>query len=454
MQKNSIYPPFTNKAACDSTPPAALDFPQSGLHQNPLPPAATVARTSKSGRKIIPPAHLQDYACTTTSSTPYPISNFLSYHRLNPSFRNAILAITAIPEPRSYAEAKLHKIWNTTMDNEIDALEQNDTWIVVLLPDGQHTISNKWVYIKKYNPDGSLQRCKARLVAKGFTQQPGIDYFETYAPVAKFNTLKLLLALAAIKNWHLHHMDINNAFLHGDLQEDVYMKLPQGYTPKGVIPKNAVCKLKKSLYGLKQASRQWYAKLSTTLLKQGFKQSQNDHSLFIKHQSNNFLAILIYVDDIIVATNNTSALQDFISTLDAQYKLKDLGSLHFLLGLEIARCPKGISVTQRPFTLQLLKESGCLGSKSVSTPMEPNIKLSNNDGTHLQNLTQYRSLIGKLLYLTITRPDISFVINRLNQFLQTPREPHMTAATRILQYLKSTPGQGLFFYADCPTIHF
>ncbi|XP_030479282.1 uncharacterized mitochondrial protein AtMg00810-like [Cannabis sativa] len=161
-----------------------------------------------------------------------------------------------------------------------------------------------------------------------------------------------------------------------------------------------------------------------------------------------FLALLVYVDDIIVATINTSALTKFITTLDAQFKLKDLGPLHFFLGLEIARCPQGISVSQRPFTIQLLKDSGCLGSKPVSTPMEPNIKLSTESGDLLPNPTQYHSLIGKLLYLTITRPDISFAVNKLSQFLQSPRQPHLTAATRILHYLKNSPGQGLFFHAS------
>ncbi|KAM6585354.1 hypothetical protein CsatB_012356 [Cannabis sativa] len=226
------------------------------------------------------------------------------------------------------------------------------------------------------------------------------------------------------------------------------MKLPQGYQPKHPIPPNAVCKLQKSIYGLKQSSRQWYAKLSTTLLQHNFIQSPNDHSLFIRNQSGIFMALLIYVDDIVIATNNIPAMNTFITTLDTRFKLKDLGPLRFFLGLEIARCSKGISVSQRPFTLQLLQDSGCLGSKPVSTPMEPNTKLSNDSGDLLPNPTPYRSLIGKLLYLTITRPDLSFAVNKLSQYLQAPRLPHMQAATRILHYLKNSPGQGLFFHAS------
>ena len=350
-------------------------------------------------------------------------------------------------EPSSYKQASTLLEWKHAMHAELKALEDNNTWTIVSLPDGTNVIGNKWVYKIKYNPNGSVERYKARLVAKGYTQQQGIDYFDTYAPVAKFNTLKLLFCLAAINNWHLHHMDINNAFLHGDLNEDVYMKLPQGYTPKGVIPHNAVCKLQKSLYGLKQASRQWYAKLSNHLLHNGFQHSKSDHSLFLRHKSGVFLALLIYVDDIIVATTDLQELISFKSSLDNHFRLKDLGPLRFFLGLEVARNNKGISVSHRPFTLQLLKDSGYLGSKPVSTPMEPNLKLNNESGELLADPTSYRSLIGKLTYLTITRPDINYAVNRLSQYIQSPRQPHLDAAYRILQYLKASPGQGLFFHA-------
>ncbi|XP_062118932.1 uncharacterized mitochondrial protein AtMg00810-like [Humulus lupulus] len=242
-------------------------------------------------------------------------------------------------------------------------------------------------------------------------------------------------------------MDIDNAFLHGDIDEIIYMKLPQGYVHNGQLPPNPVCKLNKTLYGLKQTSRQWYSKLSTTLLQHGFTQSSFDHSLFIKNKSGVFIALLIYVDDILIPTNNESTLVSFKKNLDSKFKLKDLGPLRFFLGLEISRNKNGIFVFQRPFTLQILSDTSYLGSKASSTPMEPNLKLSNDIGELLPYATSYRSLIGKLLYLTITRPDICIAVNRLSQFLSEPRLPHLQATQKVLQYLKATPGQGLFFHS-------
>ncbi|XP_062100141.1 uncharacterized mitochondrial protein AtMg00810-like [Humulus lupulus] len=242
-------------------------------------------------------------------------------------------------------------------------------------------------------------------------------------------------------------MDIDNAFLHGDLDELIYMKLPQGYVHNGQLPPISVCKLNKSLYGLKQASRQWYSKLNTTLLQHGFTQSPSDHSLFIKSKSGVFLALLIYVDDILITNNNDSALVSFKKILESKFQLKDLGPLRFFLGLEIGRNKNGISVSQRPFTLQILSDTCYLGSKASSTPMEPNHKLSKDIGELLPDATSYRSLIGKLLYLTIKRLDICFAINRLSQFLSTPRLPHLHATQKVLQYLKATPGKGLFFHS-------
>uniref|UniRef100_A0A803PA32 Reverse transcriptase Ty1/copia-type domain-containing protein n=1 Tax=Cannabis sativa TaxID=3483 RepID=A0A803PA32_CANSA len=408
-------------------------------------PAAT---TTKKGRHITKPGHLKDYVCQY--STAHPLDKYLSYNRLHKNFRNAILQAYIELEPTSYSQAKQYSQWLKAMDNEFFALKKNNTWTIVSLPPGCHVIGNKWVYKIKYNSKGEVERHKARLVAKGYNQQHGIDYVETFAPVAKFNTLKLLFALTAINNWELHQMEINNAFLHGDLNEDVYMSIPKGYVRDGDLPPNAVCKLNKSLYGLKQSSRQWFSKLSSTLLAIGFQQSPNDHSLFIRTTGDKFLALLVYVDDIIIASNNHNDASAFKLFLHSKFHLKDLGSPQFFLGLEIARSKTGIAISQRPFILQLLSESGSLGTKAVSTPMDANTSLSKDNGPPVADATSYRSLIGKLLYITITRPDITFAVNRLSQFLQDPRQPHMKAAMRILQYLKGTLGQGLFFSSSIP----
>ncbi|KAL5551557.1 hypothetical protein UlMin_001733 [Ulmus minor] len=206
------------------------------------------------------------------------------------------------------------------------------------------------------------------------------------------------------------------------------MTIHPGYSPKRETTSNSVCRLHKSLYGLKQASRQWYVKFSNTLLDNNFKQSTTDHSLFIKKSGNTFLALLVYVDDIITASNFVKVVQDLKYTLERKFKLKDLGNLRFFLRLEVARTDKGILISQRQYALQLLADAGYLACKPVNTPMKANLKLSFKEGELIENPSSYRRIIGKLLYLTITRLDISFSVNRLSQFLANPRVPHLKVA--------------------------
>ena len=176
-------------------------------------------------------------------------------------------------EPRTYSEANKFPVWRDAMSVELSALESNNTWSICSLPPGKTPISCKWVYKIKYRSDGNIERHKARLVAKGYTQVEGIDYHDTFAPVVKLVTVRVLLSIATIQNWSLNQLDVNNAFLHGDLDEEVYMKLPPGFSSRNT---NHVCKLHKSLYGLKQASCQWFSKFSFTLIRRGFRQSVSD----------------------------------------------------------------------------------------------------------------------------------------------------------------------------------
>ena len=233
---------------------------------------------------------------------------------------------------------------------------------------------------------------------------------------------------------------MNNAFLNGDLHEEVYMQLPQGFHSKG---ENLVCKLNKSLYGLKQASRQWYSKFSTTILKYGFKQSKSDYSLFTKKFNQTFIALLVYVDDILIASNDVQAVEDLKTSLNQEFKLKDLGNLKYFLGLEVARSEKGISLCQRKYALGVLKDAGMIGCKPSKVPKEQNLKLSKYQGELLTDPGVYRRLVGRLLYLNITRPDITYSVHKLSQFMAKPRKPHLDAAYKVLQYIKGCPGQGI-----------
>lgn len=259
-----------------------------------------------------------------------------------------------------------------------------------------------------------------------------------------------MLGLAAKEGWELTQMDVSNAFLHSTLDEEIYMSLPQGYTPgnNAPLPPNAVCRLHKSIYGLKQASRQWNQLFTSVLLADGFIQSQSDTTLFLKFTSTSFIALLVYVDDIAIASNNQEDLAALKATLAKAFKIKDLGPLRFFLGLEISRTSKGISVCQRKYALDLLENAGLLACKPSSVPMDPYVTLTKDSGTPLENEKPYRELIGRLLYLTITRPDITYAVHKLSQFIQFPTDTHMQAALRVLKYVIGNPGLGLFYSVD------
>lgn len=293
--------------------------------------------------------------------------------------------------------------------------------------------------------DGSLDKLKARLVAKGYTQIEGEDYHSTFAPVVKMSTVRTVLAFATVKRWSIHQLDINNAFLHGDLLEEVYMEVPKGHSLYGTP--NAVCKLLKSLYGLKQASRQWFAKLVTVLFGLGFVQAVADYSLFTYTKGSSFIIALVYVDDILLTGNDTAMIEHIKSVLHSSFTIKDLGLAKYYLGLEIHRTEDGLFLHQHKFVYDMLVEAGLENSKPLSLPLDSTVKLSPDEGLLLEDLSIYRKFVGKLLYLTVSRPDISFVVHHLSQFLQSPREPHLHAVQRVLRYLKATPFQGLYYDA-------
>jgi hypothetical protein len=259
-----------------------------------------------------------------SSNCSFSLSNYLSYDRFSPQLQAFSSNLSIMVEPTSYSTTVKDLGWCKAMDAELQALEENQTWILTDLPPGKDAVTYKYVYKIKRNSDGSVERLKARLVAKGYTQQEGIDYHETFSPVAKMVTVRCLLSVAAVRGWHLHQFDVNNAFLHGDLEEEIYMRKPPGYN-KGTA--GQVCKLLKSLYGLKQASRQWYAKLTSCLIDFGFTQSKADYSLFTMSTSTSFTALLVYVDDIILASSSMTNIVAVKDCLHDKFKIKDLGLL-------------------------------------------------------------------------------------------------------------------------------
>jgi hypothetical protein len=222
----------------------------------------------------------------------------------------------------------------------------------------------------------------------------------------------------------------------------VYITVPQGVnSPKP----HQVCKLLKSLYGLKQASRKWYEKLTSVLLQEGYKQAYSDHSLFTLNTGTSFTALLIYVDDIILAGNSISEFDRIKHIMDKAFRIKDLGQLKYFLGIEVAHSQQGITICQRKYCLDLLHTTGLTGSKPASTPLDPSTKLSQDSSAAFEDVEGYKRLIGKLLYLTTTRPDISFVVQQLSQYLSSHTITHYDTAWRVVRYLKGSPGRGLFF---------
>ncbi|GFY85446.1 hypothetical protein Acr_04g0001840 [Actinidia rufa] len=439
----------SSTSSMDNTPPI---IPNSLNH-----PSLTI--TSRPSRNHRPPDYLRDYICptlpsATTASTPassqflgtvHPLSHFFFYSHFSPSHLAFLSVLSTSHDPTSYSQAIKHAHWRDAISKEINALEANKTWILTSLPPEKKPIGCKWIFKTKLKANGSVERYKARLVAKGYTQVEGLDFHDTFAPVAKLVTVRCVLAIAAARNWHLHQLDVNNAFLHGDLDEDVYMSLPSGYGRPG---ETRVCRLQKSLYGLKQTSRNWYSKLSTVLISAGFHQSQADHSLFTRQTGPTILVVLVYVDDLLLTGSDLGSircLQDFLSS---KFQLKDLGKLKYFLGIEVARSTAGIFINQRKYILDILTDAGQSGCRPASSPMEQHLKLSADSGDPLSDPSLYRRLIGRLIYLTIIRPDITFAVNLLSQFMHTPRVPHLDAATRILRYLKGSISHGLLFSSN------
>ncbi|CAL8999194.1 unnamed protein product [Prunus brigantina] len=426
-------PPPLNDTFLDHSAPSP-DIPSSSPPDpNPssLPPPSPPSPTPRiSSRTRTSSSYLKDYVCsqvilpphqssTSPPSSPpgtrYPLCNFISYHRYSPTHLSYTYSVSRHVEPSSFAEAASDPNWRRAMHEELQALHANGTWTLTTLPPGKAPID-----------------C--------------IDYHDTFSPTAKMITVRCLLALAASQSWSLHQLDVNNAFLHGDLHEEIYMSPPPGLRRQG---ENLVCRLHKSLYGLKQASRQWFAKFTTAILSAGFQQSKADYSLFTRKSGTSFTALLIYVDDIVITGNDVRAIDSLKSFLRDHFRIKDLGELKYFLGIEVSRSQRGIYISQRKYALEILKDYGFLGARPIAFPMD-DTKLCDR-GELLKDPEKYRRLVGRLIYLTITRPDITYSVHVLSRFMHEPRVPHMDAALRVVRYLKSTPGQGLLFRSDNQT---
>ena len=303
------------------------------------------------------------------------------------------------------------------MQEELNAFEINKVWQLVPRPKNRSVVGTKWVFRNKTDSDGIIIRNKARLVAKGYSQQEGIDYDEKFAPVARLEAIRMFLAYVAHKKFKVFQMDVKSAFLNGELEEEVFVEQPPGF----VDPKfpNHVYKLDKALYGLKQAPRAWYETLAQSLLESGFTRGTIDKTLFYINNGNDLLLVQIYVDEIIFGSNNDKLCQKFSKLMQSRYQMSMMGELSYFLGLQVKQTDDGIFINQSKYTKNLLKRFNMLDSSSASTPMAISTKLDQHQGDEV-DVTSYRGMIGSLLYLTASRPDIMYATCLCARFQAQP----------------------------------
>jgi hypothetical protein len=280
-----------------------------------------------------------------------------------------------------------------------------------------------------------LRSIKQDLSLVAFSQKEGIDYEETFAHVAKYTSIRTIIALAAKMKWKLHQMDIKTTFLTGVIEEEVYIKQPQRFEVED--KKSHVCKLKKALYGLKQAPRSWYHRIDSFLMSLGFTKSKADYNLYFKVMNDEPVILLLYVDDLFL-TGEEKLITECKNRLASEFEMKDLGLMHYFLGLEAWQSPKRIFLNQGKYAVEILRRFDMLECKSMNTPMETKLKLLVYTSSKLIDAMLYKQIIGSLMYLTNTKPDICFIVNTLSQFLVEPRHVHLVATKLVMRYLKGT----------------
>lgn len=362
------------------------------------------------------------------------------------------------PEPTSVKEALSgaeKEEWRAAMDQEFQSIEKNEVWkLESTLPKGKKAIGTKWVFKRKLNADGEIERYKARLVALGYSQQLGADYDDTFCPVVRFESVRTLIAIAVQLGLKLHQMDVTAAFLNGDLKEDVYLSPPEGLVVDESKNKMYL-KLVKSLYGLRQSPRCWNSTLDTKLKQMGFQQTPSDPCIYVNVTSTKEPLILaVYVDDIILAGKNDEQISQVKEKLAQCFEVKDLGILHHFLGVKISynKTTGSAWMGQSGYTEKVLEKFNMNKAKPTKTPVNSSSRLRRrNDGEEGVDKSLYQSVVGSLLYLaTRTRPDISFAVSNVAKYCHDPSKEHWTAVKRILRYLKGSTHLGLLYTRQDP----
>ncbi|WKA11750.1 hypothetical protein VitviT2T_029220 [Vitis vinifera] len=351
------------------------------------------------------------YEPELSTKVKYLMSNYVSNHRLSKSNKSFVNQLSTVTIPNNVQEALADPRWKAAMNEEMKSLQKNETWELVECLPGNKPVRCRWIYTVKYKAD------------------------------AKINTVRVLLSLAANLDWPLQQFDVKNAFLHGELSEEVYMDLPPGcMVSKKQCQK--VCKLKKSLYGLKQSPRAWFGRFTKSMRAFGYRQSNSDHTLFLKKQHGKITALIVYVDDMVVTRNDPEERKTLQNYLSREFEMKDLGPLKYFLGIEVSRSSEGIFLSQRKYALDLLQETGMSGCQPVNTPIEEGLKLCVEPNQVSTDKGRYQRLVGRLMYLAHTRPDLAYALSVVSQYMHNPGEQHMNAV--MLDDRRSTSGYFTF----------
>ncbi|GJS79766.1 putative ribonuclease H-like domain-containing protein [Tanacetum coccineum] len=334
------------------------------------------------------------------------------------------------------------------MQEELLQFKLHEVWTLVDLPNRKRAIGTKWVFRNKKDERGIVIRNKARLVAQGYTQEEGINYDEVFAPVARIKAIRLFLAYASFKDFVVYQMDVKSAFLYGKIEEEVYVCQPPGFEDPDFPDR--VYKVEKALYGLHQAPRAWYETLSTYLLDNGFQRGKIDKTLFIKRHKGDILLVQVYVDDIIFGSTKKELCNAFEKLMHEKFQMSSMGELTFFLGLQVQQKKDGIFISQDKYVGEILKKFRFTEVKTASTPMETQKPLLKDEDGEEVDVHMYRSMIGSLMYLTSSRPDIMFAVCACARYQVNPKVSHLHDVKRIFRYLKGQPKLGLWYPKDSP----
>ncbi|GJW85008.1 putative ribonuclease H-like domain-containing protein [Tanacetum coccineum] len=351
-------------------------------------------------------------------------------------------------EPSSVAQALNDPDWVEAMQEEMQQFVNQDVWKLVPLPEGKTAIGTKWILKNKRDARGIVVRNKARLVAQGHRQEEGIDYDEVFAPVARIEAIRLFLAFASYMGFMVYQMDVKSAFLYGEIDEEVYVTQPKGFEDP-FYPKH-VYRVVKALYGLHQAPRAWYARLSTFLLKHNYRRGTIDKTLFIKKNSRDIILVQVYVDDIIFGSTNQTWCDEFEVLMKGEFEMSAMGELTFFLGLQVKQQPDGIFISQDKYVQDMLRRFDMESVRPATTPYEAAKPKSKDEPDDAVNVHLYRSMIGSLMYLTASRPDIMFAVSACSRHQVTPLTSNLNAVKKIFKYLKGQPKLGLWYPRDSP----